>query len=89
MGTSIRLKRTATPTYKRSCGMSLRQGYRGIAAEALITGSVDEVAEQFRTFGEIGYIDIPSAPSHQRAAESPRFPGTAGDGARSASLAAV
>ena len=27
-------------------------------AEALIAGSVDEVAEQFRTFGEIGYTDI-------------------------------
>src|SRR5437588_3346742 len=37
---------------------ALRQGYRGIPAEALITGSVDEVAEQFRTFGEIGYTDI-------------------------------
>src|SRR5207237_5940968 len=37
---------------------ALRQGYRGILAEALSTGSVDEVAEQFRTFGEIGYTDI-------------------------------
>jgi hypothetical protein len=27
-------------------------------AEALIAGSVDEVAEQFRTFGNIGYTDI-------------------------------
>ena len=27
-------------------------------AEALIAGSVDEVAEQFRTFGKIGYTDI-------------------------------
>jgi alkanesulfonate monooxygenase SsuD/methylene tetrahydromethanopterin reductase-like flavin-dependent oxidoreductase (luciferase family) len=34
------------------------QSYRGIPAEALIAGSVDEVAEQFRTFGEIGYTDI-------------------------------
>src|SRR5271154_5813307 len=32
--------------------------YRGIPAEALIAGSVDEVAEQFRSFGEIGYTDI-------------------------------
>jgi hypothetical protein len=37
---------------------ALSQGYRGIPAEALITGSVDEVAEQFRTFEEIGYTDI-------------------------------
>jgi len=38
--------------------LALRQGYRGISAEALIAGSVDEVAAQFRTFGEIGYTDI-------------------------------
>src|SRR3954465_7436479 len=37
---------------------ALSQGYRGIPAEALIAGSVDEVAEQFRTFGEIGYTEI-------------------------------
>jgi len=37
---------------------ALGQGYRGISAEALIAGSVDEVAEQFRTFGKIGYTDI-------------------------------
>ena len=37
---------------------ALGQGYRGIPAEALIAGSVDEVAEQFRTFGKIGYTDI-------------------------------
>jgi len=37
---------------------ALSQGYHGIPAEALITGSVDEVAEQFRTFEEIGYTDI-------------------------------
>src|ERR1700757_3776101 len=34
---------------------ALSRGYRGIPAEALIAGSVDEVAEQFRTFGNIGY----------------------------------
>ena len=27
-------------------------------AEALIAGSVDDVAEQFRTFAEIGYTEI-------------------------------
>jgi alkanesulfonate monooxygenase SsuD/methylene tetrahydromethanopterin reductase-like flavin-dependent oxidoreductase (luciferase family) len=37
---------------------ALRQGYRGIPAESLIAGSVEEVAEQFRTFAEIGYTDI-------------------------------
>ena len=37
---------------------ALSRGYRGIPAEALIAGSVDEVAEQFRTFGEIGYTEI-------------------------------
>jgi alkanesulfonate monooxygenase SsuD/methylene tetrahydromethanopterin reductase-like flavin-dependent oxidoreductase (luciferase family) len=37
---------------------ALRRGYRGIAAEALIAGSVDEVAEQFRNFAEIGYTEI-------------------------------
>lgn len=34
------------------------QGYRGVPGEALIAGSVDEVAEQFRGFGELGYTDI-------------------------------
>jgi alkanesulfonate monooxygenase SsuD/methylene tetrahydromethanopterin reductase-like flavin-dependent oxidoreductase (luciferase family) len=37
---------------------ALRRGYRGIPAEALIAGSVDEVTEQFRAFGKIGYTDI-------------------------------
>jgi alkanesulfonate monooxygenase SsuD/methylene tetrahydromethanopterin reductase-like flavin-dependent oxidoreductase (luciferase family) len=37
---------------------ALSRGYRGIPAEALITGSADEVAEQFRTFEEIGYTDV-------------------------------
>ena len=37
---------------------ALRQGYRGIPAEALIAGSVNEVVEQFRTFGEFGYTDM-------------------------------
>jgi alkanesulfonate monooxygenase SsuD/methylene tetrahydromethanopterin reductase-like flavin-dependent oxidoreductase (luciferase family) len=37
---------------------ALSQGYRGIPAEALIAGSVDEVAEQFRAFANIGYTDI-------------------------------
>jgi hypothetical protein len=37
---------------------ALRRGYRGIPAEDLIAGSVDEVTEQFRAFGKIGYTDI-------------------------------
>jgi alkanesulfonate monooxygenase SsuD/methylene tetrahydromethanopterin reductase-like flavin-dependent oxidoreductase (luciferase family) len=37
---------------------ALRRSYRGMPAEALIAGSADEVAEQFRTFGEVGYTEI-------------------------------
>ena len=37
---------------------ALSRGYRGIPAEALIAGSVDEVAERFRSFAEIAYTEI-------------------------------
>ena len=37
---------------------ALRRGYRGIAAAALIAGSIDDVAEQFRSFAEFGYTEI-------------------------------
>jgi hypothetical protein len=37
---------------------ALSKGYRGIPAEALIAGSIDEVAAQFRILGELGYTDI-------------------------------
>jgi alkanesulfonate monooxygenase SsuD/methylene tetrahydromethanopterin reductase-like flavin-dependent oxidoreductase (luciferase family) len=37
---------------------ALSRSYRGMPAEALIAGSVDEVAEQFRTFAKFGYTDI-------------------------------
>jgi alkanesulfonate monooxygenase SsuD/methylene tetrahydromethanopterin reductase-like flavin-dependent oxidoreductase (luciferase family) len=37
---------------------ALNQGYRGIAAKALVAGSIDEVAGQFRSLGELGYTDI-------------------------------
>jgi alkanesulfonate monooxygenase SsuD/methylene tetrahydromethanopterin reductase-like flavin-dependent oxidoreductase (luciferase family) len=37
---------------------ALGKGYRGIPAEALIAGSVDEVAGQFRSFEELGYTEI-------------------------------
>jgi alkanesulfonate monooxygenase SsuD/methylene tetrahydromethanopterin reductase-like flavin-dependent oxidoreductase (luciferase family) len=36
----------------------LSRGHRGVAADMLTAGSVDEVAEQFRMFGRIGYTDI-------------------------------
>ena len=38
--------------------LALSRGYRGIPAEALIAGSVEEVAEQFRRFAAIGYTEI-------------------------------
>ena len=37
---------------------ALSRSYRGMTAEALTAGSVDNVAEQFRTFKNIGYTDI-------------------------------
>jgi alkanesulfonate monooxygenase SsuD/methylene tetrahydromethanopterin reductase-like flavin-dependent oxidoreductase (luciferase family) len=37
---------------------AVSRGYRGMSAEALIAGSVDEVAEQFRAFAKIGYTEI-------------------------------
>src|SRR5438067_4151412 len=37
---------------------ALRHGYHAMSAEALIAGSIDEITEQFRIFGEIGYTEI-------------------------------
>ncbi len=37
---------------------ALSKGYRGIPPEALIAGSIDEVAAQFHTCGELGYTDV-------------------------------
>jgi alkanesulfonate monooxygenase SsuD/methylene tetrahydromethanopterin reductase-like flavin-dependent oxidoreductase (luciferase family) len=37
---------------------ALSKGYRGISAQALIAGSVEEVAARFRSLGELGYTDI-------------------------------
>ena len=34
------------------------QGLSRHPAEALIAGSIDEVAEQFHAFGELGYTDV-------------------------------
>jgi alkanesulfonate monooxygenase SsuD/methylene tetrahydromethanopterin reductase-like flavin-dependent oxidoreductase (luciferase family) len=37
---------------------AVRQGYRGVPGEALIAGSIDEVTDQFRRYGDIGYTDV-------------------------------
>ena len=37
---------------------ALGHGYRGMPAEALIAGTADQVAEQFRVFEEMGYTEI-------------------------------
>lgn len=37
---------------------AVNRGYRGMPAEALIAGSVEEVTEQFRAFAQIGYTEI-------------------------------
>jgi alkanesulfonate monooxygenase SsuD/methylene tetrahydromethanopterin reductase-like flavin-dependent oxidoreductase (luciferase family) len=37
---------------------ALSQGYRGVPAESLIAGPVDEIAEQFQVFEAMGYTDI-------------------------------
>jgi len=37
---------------------ALSKGYRGIPAEALIAGSIDEVAARFRSLGGLGYTDV-------------------------------
>ena len=36
----------------------LAKGYRGFAEDALMTGSVEEVAEQMQAFADIGYTDV-------------------------------
>ena len=37
---------------------ALSQGYRGMPPEALIAGTAEQVAEQFRRFAALGYTDI-------------------------------
>ncbi len=37
---------------------ALGRGYRGMPAEALIAGSIEEVAERFHSFEQIGYTEI-------------------------------
>ena len=48
----------SSPEAQAVLQQALGRSYRGVPAEALIAGSVDEVAEQFRAFGKIGYTDI-------------------------------
>jgi alkanesulfonate monooxygenase SsuD/methylene tetrahydromethanopterin reductase-like flavin-dependent oxidoreductase (luciferase family) len=43
---------------QRVLQQALSRDYRGIPAEALIAGSIDEVAEQFHALGELGYTDV-------------------------------
>jgi alkanesulfonate monooxygenase SsuD/methylene tetrahydromethanopterin reductase-like flavin-dependent oxidoreductase (luciferase family) len=43
---------------QRVLQLALSQSYRSMAAEALVAGSIDDVTERFRSFGEIGYTDI-------------------------------
>jgi alkanesulfonate monooxygenase SsuD/methylene tetrahydromethanopterin reductase-like flavin-dependent oxidoreductase (luciferase family) len=37
---------------------ALARGYRGFAGEALVVGSIDEVAERLRAFGALGFTDV-------------------------------
>lgn len=37
---------------------ALGRNYRGMTAESLTVGSINEITEQFRSFGELGYTDI-------------------------------
>ena len=37
---------------------AMAKGYRGISPEALVAGTIDEVAERFRAFGALGYTDV-------------------------------
>jgi len=41
-----------------TAGPMIQRGYRGFAPEALVAGTIDEVAEQFRALGAMGYTDI-------------------------------
>jgi alkanesulfonate monooxygenase SsuD/methylene tetrahydromethanopterin reductase-like flavin-dependent oxidoreductase (luciferase family) len=43
---------------KAVLGDALAKGYRGIAEEALIAGTVEEVIARFRALGELGYTDV-------------------------------
>jgi hypothetical protein len=37
---------------------AMSRNYRGMRSEALTAGSIDEITERFRSFGELGYTDI-------------------------------
>ena len=67
---------------------ALDRGYRGIPAEALIAGSVEEVVEQFRSFGELGYTDILMRIS-LTISQRPGLAGATGSGARGTRLGRI
>jgi hypothetical protein len=67
---------------------ALSKGYRGIPAEAPITGSRRGGGAIPRLRGTRLHRRY-CPPSHQRSAEGPRLPGAAGKGARGAGLAAL
>jgi hypothetical protein len=39
-------------------GAIVKAGYRGFDPSALVIGTVDEVVERFRAFGDLGYTDV-------------------------------
>ena len=50
---------SASPLTRRPAGLAARlRTLTAVPAEALIAGSIDEVAAQFRVFEELGYTDI-------------------------------
>jgi len=61
VGTHQRAHRRLSPTgvgessddAQTGLQQAVGEGYRGIPAEALITGTIDEVAAQFRAFGDL------------------------------------
>ena len=65
------------------------RGYRGIPAEALIAGSVEEVIEQFRSFGKLGYTDILVRHLTNDQPKGFGLAGAAGSGARGTRLGRI
>jgi alkanesulfonate monooxygenase SsuD/methylene tetrahydromethanopterin reductase-like flavin-dependent oxidoreductase (luciferase family) len=49
---------TSSAEAKRVVDPYIQQGYRGISADALMYGSVSEVAEQIAAYEELGFTDI-------------------------------
>jgi alkanesulfonate monooxygenase SsuD/methylene tetrahydromethanopterin reductase-like flavin-dependent oxidoreductase (luciferase family) len=48
----------ASASEAQALQQALNHGYRGMPADALIAGSIEQVAERFRVFQEIGYTDV-------------------------------